>query len=375
MQITLCLLLCILALISGVVYGSNLVQPDFYVIEQDNNPELVKFRFMEAITNGSVDEASDLARNYTFLTESFNRDIFDKFLKLADKMSETEISKILKILEPSFADLSNSTSTPLILAIRKNNWSVISELFLMKSVLESVDRSDEFGRTALMYAAKRGSIVCIRKILDESEASINFKDNYDKTAIHYACEMNWIEAPTVFKYLKNNLPLAIAGEATSEVKHKYSVVSLLIERGAEVYNYGPEYKLLSSDSVLIDYINNLGGKVMVKDIGDRFIKKALGTYLLAQLAHWLRLDLAALNFILNNPISALVNNICFSVQDLLLPGINLSFNFSVDAGDAVHDFSVSIVFMMVLLQALMQVAKNLSNLSFELKRKLPGNCE
>ena len=132
----------------------------------------------------------------------------------------------------------------------------------MPETKDFIDKVDNFGRTALMYAAKLGSVYAVHHIIRISAASINLKDRFGKTALHYACEMNSLSDENSGPTLK--LPSWLTGVANPDSNVKTKYFSRFFWMKGNILPDGPEYKLTTSDSQISKIITDKGGKVVIE---------------------------------------------------------------------------------------------------------------
>lgn len=218
----------------------------------------VKENFIEVVMNGNVFQAKLYVNRYKFLIEKFDRDIFQGLIDCFDTIKNgKQRLNILKLIRPSFEDVSQSTVTPLILAIRQDKQYLVNALLNIREVKLTIGVKDEYDRTALMNAAQKGNLNAAQRILLEAintKEYINAKDCFGKTAVHYACEMK-----------PNN---DYFGDL------QYNMVTLLMTHHAEVYAEGPEYNL--------KFVNDPRVKSMLKKnncevvVGKRFNDAQMG---------------------------------------------------------------------------------------------------
>lgn len=332
------------------------------------NPEHVKDKFIEAVKIGNVNVSKEYVDKYEYLTEKFNRDIFQGLIDCFDTTeSAKQCWEIFELIKLSFGDLSQTTSTPLILAIRHDKTELVHALLKNEDIQRSVGAKDEFERTALMYAAKRGNRFVIQRIFQVSKdvyikEFINAKDFFGKTAIHYACEMHPKKS--------SELPPIL-------IDLKLELVSWLIANGAEIYADGPEYKLKSEDDRVRSMIENGNGKVVVEG-GVQDVATDSGLSIIAlKGVHVIRMYAIALKaaqmirmyaplklitsklvyILLANPLLSLLNEACFTIQQNLFPGVDMNLNISFDLGDRIQDFSFNILFVMMMVPVLMKIGE------------------
>ena len=355
--------LLLLALLLSAVFASSdlLLDTDTTGEDDESNvhdPEFVKQQFILSVTKGQVSECQYYVGKYEFLTRHFNRNIFGALLDCFEELYENSDScwEIFDLIKPSFADVSRSTSTPLILALRRNRMELFTALINLQSVHDTIDIEDEFARTALMYAAKRGSYNAVKMIIDLSTASINYRDFLGKSVLHYACEMNsisvGIEQPLDVNF--DILPL-ISGNSVIDASNKAIIFFMLVANGANIEIHDPEFKLNFQDQYLKYFIRANGGKVsMVKKIDEIISTAAIGVAML-QAANSFGLSgtlktvgAKLISVFLANPFLMAINEICFRIQKMILPDVDLNLVVSFDLGDRFQDFSFNILFVMLM---------------------------
>jgi hypothetical protein len=304
-----------------------------------NDPHNVKHRFLRMIQMEEIDEAEKLAGEFPYLVDQFNRDIFKELLnsfekEYADKQVRT---KFFELLTPSFLDVSASTTTPLIQSITRPNKEVFTALIQIPGIEAIANKVDNFRRTALMYACNSGDFYLVKQLIGMSRESINFKDDFEKTALHYTCEM--------------------AGDATDPeyVDTKLYIAKMLIGNGATVSIDGPEYKISSLDTELADLISSKRGElVVVEPLAIKMKKITIASlavlfvrvFGLSQSIAYVESALFGLLF--NNPLMLGLNEMCFAFQHLILPQYDLNVNISIDSGDAIRDISLNWFFIIFL---------------------------
>lgn len=330
-----------------------------------NDPEFVKQIFIVSISNAQLDEVKYFSEQYPYLTEKFNRDIFSGLIKCFDLFdNEGTCWSIFEILAPSFNDVSSSTTTPLILAVRRDKMVLVNALLKLESVKNFIDKVDEFDRSALMYAAKRGKYFAVKRILDISTESVNLKDFLGKTAIHYACEMNPLDIPVTTGI---ELPEYLTGSTIADAANKTEIIGLLMANGGEIFSDGPEYKLTAADSNIGILISNFGGKVVVDNNYD--VISTLGTGLAVGQAVKLLNKTNALNqiganvigILLANPLMLFFNDICYYLMQAILPGVDINLTVSVDIGSGIHEFSFNLLFVILMVPVLKHFYENFVN--------------
>lgn len=355
-------LVFLISALMAIVFGSALdseskaASTEEYIVQEPSDvetkqepeqPAVIKNKFINNVVYGKVSDCKEFIEKYDYLTSRFNRDIFEALIYCFNQKEKHEDCwEIFDMLKPSFSDVSKSTTTPLIMSLRKNNMGIFNALIALDGVKSTVDNVDEFARTALMYAAKRGSFFAVRKIIEVSTNSINKKDFMNKTALHYACEMNPVEE------------CKIDSETTSsacDAENKYSIFLTLLHNGAEIDYHGPEFKLSSEDGALKDLITAKGGKVTVTTKPEDLIFQGFVGYTAIELANSFKITdklmfLAGklLPLILANPIMLFFNEICYQIQKCFLPGIDLNVVLSLDLGNEFQDISLNLFFLMML---------------------------
>lgn len=325
--------------LDGAENASDDDQDDF------EQPSVIKHKFINAVAHAQVPECKYFIEKYDYLNSRFNRDVFEAMISCFDLEGRTEDCwEIFEMIQPSFEDVSSSTTTPLIMSLRKNKMEIFKALISLDNVKSTVDNVDEFARTALMYAAKRGSYFAIIKLIEMSTNSIGKKDFMDKTVLHYACEMNLIEI------------CKVDSEPSCNADNKYSIFVTLLHNGAKIDYHGPEFKLNSEDGVLKDLIIAKGGKVYVTKKPEDLIFKGLIGLTALQVANTLKITEKAvylagkvLPLILANPLMIALNEMCFQIQKTLLPGLDLNLVLSFDLGNEFQDISLNLFFLMLLI--------------------------
>jgi hypothetical protein len=322
-------------------------------IQFDNeDPDYIKQNFMHSIQSGNIAESKVYAEKYEYLTERFNRDIFSELIKCFEGQDKEESCwELFEVLKPSFFDVSRSTTTPLILAVRRNRMELVAALLKMDDVKKIIDKVDEFDRTALMYAAKRGSYFAVKMILQISSESVNIKDFIGKTAIHYACEMSTSHSLDSEKAVIE-VPAYLTGAVDKNVTNKLSIVGIMMNYGGLIFPEGPEYKLTSSDVELSEIITEFSGRVVIQ-VDAMVIVKRIGLGLaLTQGLKFLqmngilnKIDAKLIGFFLSNPLMTLLNDFCYHLMQFFLPGTDANLVFSIDVGNGFQDFSFNLLFV------------------------------
>lgn len=335
------------------INSSESIESDGFDFDPED-PEFMKQNFIFSLMNAQLAQARIYVEKYDYLTNKFNRDIFTGFMKCFDKEDKEDICwEIFEILKPSFFDVSRSTTTPLILAIRQNKMSLVNALLKLDEIKSIIDKIDEFERTALMYAAKRGSLFAVKRILDISSASLNFKDFLGKTAIHYACEMNPLAKTEQPQF---QFPSYLSGAVDTDVDNKSTIVAILMAYGGQISQDGPGYNLNSADWELEKLLTDFGGKVFIEDKVEDMVRH-LGTGLV--LAHIInknngakvlnKMSTKLMGVLFANPMMLALNELCFEVMQALLPGIDANFNFSIEVDDTIHDYSFNLLFVLMMI--------------------------
>lgn len=330
-----------------------------------DDPEYVKENLIRSIIAANVQQTKNLIEKYEYLVESFNRDIFIGMIRCFDLVeNEESCLEILNLIKPSFKDVSKSKTTPLILAIRENKKSLASDLLDFEEVKATIGEKDEFDRTALMYAVKRGNMFVTRRILLISTDSINNKDFLGKTALHYACEMNSVKKEK--SLMSMDIPSVLTGAVDEDVSMKFSIVSMLMANGAKVVVNGPEYKLKIGDNIVKKLLESFNGKVVVEysrqDLGLKagLMAASLPLARLLQLDYPIKSAASSLIYImLANPLFAVINEACYAIQQAIMPGVDMNLNLSFDLGDNIQDFSFNILFVMLMIPVMMKIGENL----------------
>lgn len=374
---------CFLLLLS-VVLGSEFKTETENVQDQEpetkveefqfdlEDPEFIKHTFMNSIKNANVAESKVFAEKYEYLTDKFNRDIFSELIKCFEAGDNEETCwELYEILKPSFLDVSRSTTTPLILAVRRNRMELVNALLKMEGINEIIDNVDEFDRTALMYAAKRGSYFAVKMILQVSSESINVKDFMGKTAIHYACEM----IPLVNdENTATKLPDFLTGAVDQDVKNKASIVAMLMVYGGMIYPESPEYKLTPADVEVNELITDFSGRVLIENDSRQIVKRlgqglalTQGLMLLNMSGKMSIIAARLVNIFLSNPFMNLLNNLCYHLMQVLLPGIDSNLVFSVDVEDGFQDFSFNLLFVILMIPTLKYAVESYLNNTKEVK--------
>lgn len=321
---------------------------------ENEDPEFIKEYFISSIKSGYVAECKVYAEKYEFLTDKFNRDIFSELIKCFESQDKTETCwELFEILKPSFFDVSRSTTTPLILAVRRNRMELVNALLKLEEVKILIDQVDEFDRTALMYAAKRESLFAVQMIVQISVETINAKDFLGKTAIHYACEMN----PSAIKteISSAEFPSFLTGDIDPDVANKDAIISILMAYGGAIYSDGPEYKLTPADRKVNDIISDFGGKVVVEEKVENIILR-FGTGIAAtQLIKILstgglfnKINAKLISFFLANPFMILLNKFCYNLMQYFLPGNDANLNITIDVDDCIQEFSFNLLFVFLM---------------------------
>lgn len=345
------ILTLLIALFSKIVLGSSVSDETIEINTSD--PPVIKQKLISAIKDAQVSDCRDLITENGYLLSFFNRDIFSAMISCFDLDGKSEDCwEIFEMIEPSFADVSRSTTTPLIMALRKNKMELFNELMSLESVKKTVDNVDEYARTALMYAAKLGSFFAVRRIIEVSTESVNKKDYMDKTALHYACEMIPIDPNDS----ERKYATALTGEVDDNVSNKYHIFLALMSNGAKIDFHGPEYKLTSSDESLKLLIVQNGGKVSIQTNPTEIINKALIGFFFMQFANTFKItekavylaSKLAVFLLLNNPLMVYLNELCFGMQRFLLPGVDLNLVVSFELKDGFQDVSLNLFFVLLL---------------------------
>ena len=326
------------------------------------DPEYIKQYFMSSIKSGNVAECNVYAGKYEFLTEKFNRDIFSELIKCFESQDKEETCwELFEILKPSFFNVSRSTTTPLILAARRNRMELVNALLKLEEVKIIIDKVDEFDRTALMYAAKRGSFFAVKMIVQISAESINVKDFLGKTAIHYACEIN----PSGIKTSPAEFPPFLTGDSDPDAANKASIISILMSYGGLIYPNGPEYKLNPADRILNDVITDFGGKIAVEDKAENIVMRFGAGVAITQLIKILntgglfnKIDAKLISFFLANPLMMILNEYCYQLMQYFLPGIDANLNISIDIDDGIREFSFNFLFVFLMIPVYNYLVKN-----------------
>ncbi len=317
-------LFLLLTILITMVFGSSLngaesTNDDQNGFENDSEqPSVIKHKLIYAVAQAQVPECKTFIEKCDYLISRFNRDVFEAMISCFDLEGKTEDCwEIFEMIQPSFEDVSSSTTTPLIMALRKNKMEIFKALISLDNIKSTVDNVDEFGRTALMYAAKRGSFFAVIKIIDMSTNSIGKKDFMDKTVLHYACEMNPIEF------------CEVDSETSCDADNKYRIFVTLLHNGAKIDYQGLEFKLNSEDGFLKELIIAKGGKVSVTNKPKDLIFQSLIGYTALRVANTLTITEKAvylvgkvLPLILANPLMIALNEMCFQIQNTLLPGLD-----------------------------------------------------
>lgn len=351
----------LLATLATLVRGSeyldqNITEPVLSEQPEEKDPEYVKLEFYFQVINGNIASVKNFIDKYDYLTQRFNADIFSGLLtcfRNKEGSKHDDCMEIFEMLKPSFGDVSESNSSPLIHAIIYGNMEIVNALLTMPEAKEFVDKVDQFGRTALMYAAKSGSEYALAHIIIISAESINLKDRDGKTALHYVCEMN----PPISKKetLTFGIPKYLSGETDFEAEKKWKMFRSIFIDGAKILSDGPKYKLSSSDSQLADFIIFQGGKVQIEagpeDLAVNLVASVTVTSLIKALGLTHLTTKAAssiIGFILANPVMLALNYICYVFQNMIIPGIDMNFVISLDLGDGFQDISFNILFVMLM---------------------------
>lgn len=340
------LLATLTVLVTGSESQADPIVPDI------KDPKMVKQDFYFSLIAGNVPIVKSYIDQYDYLTQQFNVDIFTGLLKcFKGKYSiHEDCMEIFELLKPSFLDVSGSISTPLIHAIIYNNLDVTSALLRMPEAKELVDKVDQFGRTALMYAAKWGNYSTVQLILNISTESVNLKDKSEKTALHYACEM----IPSIKKEtLAIELPNWLTGAPDVEADKKKDIFNTIFFNNAAILKEGPEYKLTTSDYDLSEFITQNGGKVQMESSPRDLLLQAAIPIVFAQFIKLTgRVSALTANstiligIVLANPVMLFLNDLCYKFQQFVLPGVDLNFVVSMDLGDKFQDFSFNIFFVL-----------------------------
>lgn len=374
------LVFCSLLLLVSYVIGSALSTENVQnldseakieeILSDNEDPEYIKQKFMHSIQSGNIAESKVYAEKYNYLTEKFNRNIFSELIKCFESQDKEESCwELFEVLKPSFFDVSRSTTTPLILAVRHNRMELVAALLKMEDVKNIIDKVDEFDRTALMYAAKRGSYFAVKIILQNSSESVNMKDFMGKTAIHYACEMNPKPSLDSEKAVIE-FPAFLTGAVDKNVDNKLSIVGILMIYGGLIYPESPEYKLTASDVELKEMITEFSGRVFIKDDVKILVKRLGQGLVLFQGLKFLQMngilnEISAklIGFFLENPLMMTLNNFCYHFMQFLLPGTDTNFVISIDVGDGSQDFSFNILFVVLMASAVQYAIENYSKKS------------
>ena len=333
---------------------------DSYSSSYFTNAESVKQVFIFALMHGDVELAKSFVEKYNYLTSQFNVDIFIGLLQCFNGQEAHETCmELFELIKPSFLDVSESSSSPLIHAIIYNNMDVVNALLKMPEAKNFIDKIDRFGRTALMYAAKRGSYYAVLHILQTSEASVNVIDAMGKTALHYACEMNSLKESNTISF---QLPNWITGETDVDATNKLNIFMPIFYAKCNILSNGPEYKLNSSDDKEIsEIIKEHKGKVHVECDSTEIILSIIKSFALKTLiAADLQQDV--IGFLFTNPLMMALNNFCYHLQQLIFPGVDMNFVISFDLGDSFQDFSFNILFVL-LIAILLSKAAGIDNIS------------
>lgn len=222
------------------------------------DPENVRENFIGAIEDANVTKCQKYVKKYDYLTDIFNSNIFQGLINCFEYNEDLQQCwRIFELIKPSLGNVSQSTSTPLILAICGDGHDLVDALLKIEEVRHSIDAMDEYNRTVLMVAARRGNLYAVKRILElRNESIINAKDLSGKTALHYACEM----IPVKNKRCSSALPTVLTGILDKTTELKCEIVTLLIDSGAEVYADGPEYKLNPEDVEVKGILDDSNGK-------------------------------------------------------------------------------------------------------------------
>ena len=76
---------------------------------------------------------------------------------------------------------SGEESTALVAAAQSGDWSEVRRVLLHSSFAD-IDVPNEFGSTALIYAAKAGNVEICRELLDMG-ADVNVQDSFSHTSL------------------------------------------------------------------------------------------------------------------------------------------------------------------------------------------------
>ncbi len=156
---------------------------------------LIKEDFIGAIRSRDVGAASSLVEQNPFLTARFDQSLFTEVLRCYEQEnSEIVCEPFYELLEPSFADLSQSETTPFIMSIEPNSFPVFNKLVLIPAYVKVCD---SLNRSALVHAVKMGRRYMFARILrygvlsaDEITELLNVRESENKTILHHVCESN-----------------------------------------------------------------------------------------------------------------------------------------------------------------------------------------
>lgn len=253
----------------------------------------------------------------------------------------------------------------------------MKELLKLDNVKDTINSVDIFGRSALIYACKAGSFFAVKIILDISADAINLRDMKLKTALHYACEMrpktSPLEGQNIMTSIKSGqLDLQKIFEyfqvSDADINNKKEIVEFLLSRGAEVIAL-PAYKLTSDDYLVELLLQARGGSVQVTETLNYKIKKMFIVASMIKFIHFSGLFEMLKNISVQN-IHAIytkspliqINNLFYHLQNLILPGVDLNLNISVDVYGSIHDFSFNLFFLAVVAYVIYTWKDNLKKL-------------
>lgn len=150
----------------------------------------------------SLAEQRDI-NGYTALMMAIEVDVAEK--KGLDFRKKRQLKIIGNLLDSFESDINARTeagSTPLMLAVARDNEAVVKELLAHRSVGDSpkvdVNAQDKNGISALIIAVNNGNENIVRKLL-QAGAKIDLKDNAGKTAKDYAYHKPLILLPIVIQ--------------------------------------------------------------------------------------------------------------------------------------------------------------------------------
>ena len=131
--------------------------------------------------------------------------------------------------------ISGDESTALITAAQREAWDEVRKI-LLHSTSVNIDAKNEFGSTALIYAAKAGNVDICRELLDMG-ANVNAEDAFSHTPLLEASRGGHYEMVKVLLDGGADVDARDFGETAlmwaSEAGYD-DIVKLLIERGADV---------------------------------------------------------------------------------------------------------------------------------------------